>query len=204
MIIGINGKKSSGKNTVYDIIKKYSELTNYPKLIVESSFARLVKESAAASLGIEVATLEKLKNEKEALVSLSLYGINTSQMTVREYLQKYGTEAHRDVFDNDFWVDQLLPLDHTYDDVIYIITDARFLNEINRIKQLANSKNQTEIWKIVRPSLEDKDLHISEKDLPDKYCDRIIINDGTMEDLEKKVISAFIRSQIWYGDKELA
>ena len=30
-------------------------------------------------------------------------------MTFREFLQRYGTEAHRDVFGKDFWLEYTLP-----------------------------------------------------------------------------------------------
>jgi len=32
-------------------------------------------------------------------------------ITGRQALQRYGTEGHRDVFGEDFWVDALLPVD---------------------------------------------------------------------------------------------
>jgi hypothetical protein len=56
--------------------------------------------------------------------------------TFRQFLQRYGTESHRDVFGEDFWVDQTLPTDGYYPGRKIVVTDVRFDNEYNRIKEL--------------------------------------------------------------------
>jgi hypothetical protein len=127
--------------------------------------------------------------------------VPVTNITGRQYLQNLGTEA-RKVFGPDFWVDQVLPqpsyigrshhpntgkvewgVKHLHgDDVdVLVITDLRFENEAQRIKALGGT-----IWEVLRPGTA-SDGHASEQKLPSDLIDREIINDGTLEDLEKVV-----------------
>lgn len=105
----------------------------------------------------------------------------------RTFLQRYGTEAHRDLFGDDFWVDALLPLEikkfhgdearwqknfPTSD--IAVITDVRFENEAERIRDLGG-----QVWRIDRPDLpETEDQHASEQALPISMVDVVVPNYG--------------------------
>jgi hypothetical protein len=63
------------------------------------------------------------------------------------------------------------------------IADCRFQNEVDAIKQ-----NGGIIIKIIRPGLEhENDSHASENIDAVKNFDHVIVNDGTLEDLYKKV-----------------
>jgi hypothetical protein len=46
-----------------------------------------------------------------------------------------------------------------------------------------------ETWEIVRPGLE-SDGHSSENPLPRELVTRVIVNDGTVDDLREKVVAA--------------
>lgn len=150
MIIGLHGRIGAGKN---EAAKRLSLMS--PD-VVEVSFARKLKESAAALLGCTVDDLERWKNEPYRLVAVGvdvndLGFVETTKQTVRSFLQRYGTESHRDVFGDGFWVDAALPMrgthspaplrsvDLDYERALYVVTDVRFPNEAQRVHELGGT-----------------------------------------------------------------
>lgn len=180
MIIGLHGKMGSGKNTAA------LRLAQIAPPVVEVSFAAKLKESAAALIGCTVADLELWKNDPSKCVAVGgLYdGLGFQQtrvFTVREYLQRYGTEAHRDVFGADFWLDAALPVppEHRgkiadwYGDALYVVTDVRFPNEAVRVRELGG------IVVGVRGPETDTGNHASEQVLDcDVWIDNTARDDG--------------------------
>src|SRR6516165_2411699 len=114
MLIGLTGLKGVGKDTVAAIlVKDY----NYER----RAFADPLKKSVAALFDIPFHMVDKLKNDPSIRVTLVKHDYGLDQMrwaghgndlTFREFLQRYGTEAHRDVpeMGHDFWVELLLPV----------------------------------------------------------------------------------------------
>src|SRR3954469_23707179 len=109
MIVALTGFKGSGKDTVAaELIKNHG--------FERRSFADSLKRSAAALFNILPSEWEVLKNDDTAYVSIGHKGepeglashmwSPTRELTVREFLQRYGTESHRDIFGSMFWVDQ--------------------------------------------------------------------------------------------------
>lgn len=168
MIIGLTGRKQAGKNACARLIRLYAG-----REVVEVSFAALLKQSAAAVLGCEVDDLERWKNDPHALVCVGLEVelggfIAARTQTVREFLQRYGTEGHRDLLGPDFWVDAALPSSSDYSGALYVVTDVRFPNEARRVKALGG----TIVRIIGPPEIEDAgDAHASETPLPDELVD---------------------------------
>lgn len=102
-------------------------------------------------------------------------------LTPRLILQLLGTEGGRDVIHPNIWVNATLG-DLTEKDRV-IITDARFLNEVLGIKRKGGI-----VVKIIRPSVKSTSTHPSETSLNNyKDWDYVIINDGSLEELEDKV-----------------
>lgn len=170
-IIGLNGKKGSGKDTAGEYL-----VQNYGYKRV--SFAAPLKVSAAASLGLppDPETFEEWKNDPNAVLILEIDGIEEKRITVREYLQFYGTEGHRSVFGADFWTRQLIEaLDP---EEFYVITDARFVNECSAVRDAGGT-----IVVIEREGTDSTDTHASEEDLPLELVDTVLANNGTIEDL---------------------
>ena len=144
MIVGLHGKMGAGKN------EAAKRLALIAPPVVEVSFARKLKESAAALLDCTVADLELWKNDPDKQVAvggiydaLGFTPFKNKTQTVRSFLQRYGTEAHRDVFGQDFWLDAALPTARNgirgrvaYDDALYVVTDVRFENEAKRVRDL--------------------------------------------------------------------
>lgn len=117
-LIGLNGKARSGKDTTADFIQNWCE--RYNLTTGREAFARRLKESAAHALGVfdnEVEFCNKLKGDYErAFISVRMAtkgdgpNAEVAKISGREFLQYYGTEAHRDVFDQNFWVNAVLPV----------------------------------------------------------------------------------------------
>lgn len=179
MIIGLNGFKGSGKDTVGAyLVEKHG----FERL----SFAAKLKESAAALFGIDPSLWEVLKNDISAVIEIEVNkGVTQTEdviavVTVREFLQRYGTESHRDIFGQDFWVDYALKgVDPNKN---YVFTDARFENELEKIRSLNGYNVQ-----IIRGDVDSSDNHASEVAPPERLIDAIVYNDGTFDELYKQI-----------------
>ena len=119
-------------------------------------------------------------------------------MTVRDFLQKLGTDGLRDGLHENVWVNALMS-DYIPDDVQWadgplggyepgtefpnwIITDTRFPNEAEAIR-----KKDGILIRVERPGVKPVNNHPSEVSL-DKYnFDHTIINNGSVEELAEKV-----------------
>lgn len=197
-LIGLNGFKESGKDTTFELMR---ELESRLQLghVTRAGFADKLKLMAAKALGFTTASDDEciaLMNDfkEDGWIRVHLSNGNTTSLTGREYLQWFGGEA-RGVFGETFWIDQVLPTP-TYLDYgqalegkyprtdILVITDVRYHNEAERVKQLGG-----EIWEIVKPDLQ-SDGHASEQPLPRELIDVMLLNDGTIDDLRQTVASA--------------
>ncbi len=187
MWIGITGKAQSGKDTIFNILKEV-----YGDRCRKFAFADKLKESVCALLDIQRDQLEKLKLDtgvKLHLLDIFYDDYSTSgfvnvmrPINIRTFLQRYGTEAHRDVFGADFWVDQFfkgLP-----DDLgkIFVITDVRFENEAIAIHQIGGW-----VIRVDRPNVVEME-HPSERTLDDSLINITLNNNGNIEDLKLKVL----------------
>lgn len=128
MIIGIVGFIGSGKGTVADILVKKH---NFTKL----SFADTVKDATAAIFGWRRDLLEGDTDESRAWREQKeewwseRFGY---AITPRLALQMMGTEAGRNVFHEDIWLNSLERRMELYENVV--IADVRFPNEIGFIQ----------------------------------------------------------------------
>jgi hypothetical protein len=187
MVIGLSGAKRSGKNTAATFIAEHFHPLGYN--IQELSFAKALKESAAACFGYKgdaIAWADRLKEIGNIYIEYSDGETPFEQVSGREFLQYYGTEAHRDIFGVDFWVDAVLPQGFTHtNSEIFLITDARFPNEAEAIKSPGIGGKVIEI---VRPSIESSDSHASEKPLPRDLIDHTLVNDTDLESFKRNLI----------------
>lgn len=167
MIVGLNGFKGSGKNVAAEHIAKVYGFEHV-------SFAGLLKESAAALFELKPTVWEEWKNDSTMEVLVQRRVPNTIphvRLTVRQFLQRYGTEAHRDIFGENFWVEQLFD---TMDmEKNYVISDARFESELLTIKKYGGININ-----IYRG--ESDDPHPSEATPPEDLIDYWITNNGTL------------------------
>ena len=179
MIVGLTGKKQHGKDTTGAILVNEHGF-------VRVSFADALKQSAAALFGVPVETWDALKNRPDAIVTLNVGayvgGDVLAKLTVREFVQRYGTEAHRDVFGGDFWVNVVRDkvADLVKQDESVVITDVRFAEEAALVVKMGGK-----VINVYRPQVvDDGDGHASEQ-LPE--FDTTLWNGGDMDDLRKAI-----------------
>jgi ABC-type oligopeptide transport system ATPase subunit len=220
MIIGINGKIGSGKDTVGKIIQ-YLQCHNTGEITIQDvisnpehewwleeqskfeikKFAGKLKEIASLLTGIDIEDFEDQEFKKTNLESSwdvkSKYRDRRppTPMTVREFLQKLGTEAMREGLHTNVWVNALFadykpPKMSQYNPSNWIITDMRFPNEMEAVVE----KGGITI-RVVRPGTVTGE-HPSEIALDGHTMHYEIINDGTIEDLVEKVREILIERNI--------
>ncbi len=181
MLIGLNGSKGSGKGTVGEYL-----VENYG--FTRLSFADKLKQSAGLLFGLDPVMWDEWKNDPDITVVIKRVAVPLKEMSARYFLQRYGTESHRNVFGDDFWVDALLKDFDPFDGQNYVITDARFANELKRIRQLGGYNVS-----IRRRRDVSEDSHVSEAPPPPIYIDAWIDNDGTFQRLYNQV-DTFVRT----------
>lgn len=118
------------------------------------------------------------------------------RMSVREFLQKLGTEGLRDGLHKNVWVNALMadykaPKMDQRNPSKWIITDTRFPNEAQAIKDKRGI-----IIRVERPGVDPTNLHESETALDDYPFDYVIVNDGSIKDLEIKVREILIKQKL--------
>lgn len=182
MIIGFCGNLHAGKDTAGAyLIKKYG--------FERRAFADPVKKSIAALFDIPYWEVDKFKNDPEVRVTVDVYdgddvGEIFATFTFRQFIQRYGTEAHRDIpeIGYNFWVDLTLPVGGYYAGRKIVITDCRFTNEVERIQMLDGF-----VIRIIREGMEVPITeHISEQS-QFLNANFTIENNGTIEDLYEQL-----------------
>jgi hypothetical protein len=207
-LIGINGFKTSGKDTTYLLLRQLFTGEDASERVERRAFADSLKIMAARALGFEgsddhlIGMMNDLKEGGDVTTQFRKGEAQDGRpytISGREYLQLFGEKA-RTTFGDTFWVDQVVPLDGWAFSAVWetegrrgpniglpalgCITDVRYENEAARVKQMGGV-----VWEIVRPGLE-SDGHSSEVPLPRRLIDTVIINDGTIEELDDKVREA--------------
>jgi hypothetical protein len=210
-LIGINGKIGVGKDTVGKIIQHLTsewadeEFQDTDMLDVRSNwkikkFAGKLKVVASLLTGIPIEKFEDQEFKKTILGPE--WGKPTKQnplnaidpfkditfvemMSVRDLLQKIGTEAMRNGLHENVWVNALFA-DYT-EDQQWVITDVRFPNEYNAIKEKGGI-----MIRVNRPGYgnsmkELADAHPSEIALDGHEFDYVIENKGSLIELIDKV-----------------
>lgn len=109
---------------------------------------------------------------------------------MRRLLQWYGSEYRRVLYGDDYWI---LRWKRAAQNRKTVCTDIRFENEVDMIRGLGG-----QVWVVRRPSLlSEIPSHVSEclPMRPDSYFDFVLVNDGTIGDLEGKVREAVMACQ---------
>jgi hypothetical protein len=138
--ISISGLAGSGKNTVADYLKTYFREQNYT--INDFSFAGPLKDCLCLWFGWD---RDRLNNDFAYKEGATLDDGSPDPycerlgMTRRMIMQKMGTECMRDGMHKDFWIimaDLGVKLGKIPHSDFYIISDARFLNELEWAKSI--------------------------------------------------------------------
>lgn len=204
MIIGITGRISSGKDTVADYL---CTMHGFKRL----SFAASLKDAISAIFGWDREMLEgTTKGSREWREQVDPWWSERlgKNITPRWILQYWGTEVCRNGFHQDIWVASVEnKLRNTKDDIV--ITDCRFSNEILAIKNAGGitcriERGSKPDWYeyaiaynaafdgreiVFQHKLESLGVHASEYSSVGLPYDFTIENDGTVDDLYRKIKS---------------
>lgn len=178
-IIGITGKIGCGKSTLAKTLTKHG--------YVEYSIAEPLKR-----IGILFGFTQE-----------QLYGTQTQKLEIhpvwgisgREFMQKVGTELFRDQLrlvlpnmriERTVWID-IFKQKYQKAPQNYVISDVRFQDEANLIKELGGI-----IVRVVRDDLIESIAHSSENEMDTIIEDYTILNNGTIENLEKSALQSFL------------
>ena len=168
IIFIVSGKANSGKDTTCELINNFIRLRELKSINLQ--FSSYIKMYASNISGWD----------------------GSEDSKPRTLLQQLGTDIIRKNIDNDFFINRIIgdiKVYSYYFDVI-TISDARFPEELDSISN--NFENVIKI-NIVRPNFENnldntERKHKTEVAL-DNYnnYDYVIVNDGTIEDLNIKI-----------------
>lgn len=166
MIIGLTGRKRSGKSTAARYLVENHEFT-------ELSFAEPLKRMALA-VDPRVGPESDPVRLSEAVGVWGWEEAKDRFPEVRRFLQRLGTEGVRDILGEDLWVEQVhnqlwdLDLNHTS----IVIADVRFENEARLIRDWGGV-----VVEIQRrgDDPEERDPHASERGVTP---DSVIFNPG--------------------------
>jgi len=205
-IIGINGYSGSGKDTVGAIIQYLncenpqtsieeicSDYSEYEYSLDDQSgweirkFAGKLKDIAEHLTGIPVEKFEDQEFKKTNLNSewWTTCDEGYQPMTVREFLQKLGTDALRVGLHDNVWVNALMAdyvKDEDGDLPNWVITDTRFPNEAQAIKDKGGI-----IIRVNRPGIKPINDHPSEIGLDNWKFDYTLVNVSDIFDLKESV-----------------
>lgn len=197
MIIGLTGKAQSGKDTACRIIRKILPQAE------RKAFADPLKESVCALFGLTRQELDAWKLDSKVHVQFVSHVpgmqypmLMNAPLTMRELLQRYGCEAHREIFGEDFWLEVALPSREYYQNKIVVVSDVRFDNEARHIRTLGGI-----VISISRPGMQ-LDVgggHPSEADIDPIFVNYVVVNEGTVDDLEVKLNTLLRKTNIYAG-----
>lgn len=204
-IIGISGFISSGKDTIANfLIEKHA--------FRRDSFAGTLKDAVAAVFGWDREMLEgATKEAREAREQIDQWWaerLGMPNLSPRRVLQEWGTEVCRNGFHDDIWIASLEnKLRHTKDKIV--ISDVRFPNEFKMIKNLGGQcirvkRGIEPEWyhialrantgdKVAQAQLQERGIHASESAWVGLPFDKVIENNGSLEDLYLNVEMLIVR-----------
>lgn len=163
-IIGLSGKKQSGKDTFFRLAKNLLETQGL--VVARYAFA------------------DPLKREVAEVLDIPIHEIEDNKPSYRMMLQWWGTEWRREIQNQpNYWINKMVDFVNMQKGVdVVIITDCRFENEAKCVRDLGGC-----IVRVVRPAVVHDDTHSSEDELPSQLVDLYCPNTGTMAEFETAV-----------------
>ena len=203
-IIGLVGFIGSGKDSVATKLVETG--------CVQESFAGPLKSVCASIFGWDRELLEgQSQKSREFRETIDLYWsgkLGIKGFTPRLALQLIGTDVLRDHFNKDIWLSSLeyRILQKHKNHKCVIISDCRFVNELDFIKKLGGK-----VYHVIRGNIPEwydyavkantgdpkalhimntnyRHIHSSEWDWVGYEFDYVVNNNGTLEDLDSEVI----------------
>jgi dephospho-CoA kinase len=173
MIIGISGYAQSGKDTIANyLVSNYGFVkVSFADPIRKALYALNPKINVGDMLGIRLST---------AVDGLGWETLKANSAEARELLQRFGTEVGREIFGQDFWVNQAMDEARRHEKVVF--SDVRYPNEIEAILEASGAS-----WRVIKEGIEAVNDHSSENALDSHDFNQKIYNTGSKEDLYAKI-----------------
>ena len=188
-IIALSGKKRSGKDTVYQeachLFAEYDLEKNgykdYGTAVGRVGFADPLKHEVSEATGFTTSFIEEHKHDFRAL------------------LQVWGTDFRRRFSGSDYWIkkmDVILKKSAKFYDILFV-TDCRFKNEADFIKDVGGYVVNVERRVQEEPEEDLTHTHVSENDMDDySPFDYVLNNDKTEPELRESIGKMLITLKI--------
>lgn len=185
MIVGITGKKRAGKDTLAGLIAAELDVP-----VTTIAFADPLKEALEIlnptiplNYAIDGMSLRGHTDLQTVIGQVGWEQAKDKYPEVRRLMQTFGSDVIRHLFDQDFWVNELIKNVRDYkmlhgDNAVVIVPDVRFPNE---------AKVTDLLIRVVRDGT-GGDAHASETALDGYPADFTVDNNGTHEDLQKSAV----------------
>lgn len=179
-IVGLAGPARCGKDTIAWMLRNQYDAEQF-------AFAGALKKAASVLLNYPMEFVNG-ENGYDRESIMPEWGFS-----MREFLQKLGTECMREQFREDFWINRIR-VELAHSNLPAVITDVRFENEAAFVRGCGGV-----VWHIERPQDNGLDerakAHASEAGVALREGDQIVINDGTLDDLRESVVALWERSE---------
>lgn len=185
-LIGISGRKRSGKDTIAEYLRLQWGFTRLAFADpIKQHMAELDPIIDADSSGGVWRLSDELENFKTDADPTGWEGAKADD-EVRRLLQVHGNSTRQLIGDN-VWIDATMRQVHPLlaEGKPVVIPDVRYRNEAERVINMGGA-----VIRVERPALNKgtaaTDLHISETDLDEfEHFATVLINDGTIEQLRQ-------------------
>ena len=177
MIIGITGRKGSGKDTAANFILHHPDYKDWARIKFADGLKTMLR-SFLSYTGVDDKTIERMIEGDLKEVPCDRF----CGKTPRFAMQTLGTEWGRQMIGNDLWVEATKARCAQFENCI--ITDVRFENEVEALHEMGGK-----LIKVNRPGLLETDHHLSEVFITHLEADYQIENDGQIIDMRDKVLA---------------
>lgn len=178
-IIGLSGKKQSGKTTASNFLEKMTGG-------VVVSFADGLKNIIGVCFGATDEQLNGTNKQKNTKLECG--------KTARELLQLVGTDWFREL-DGSCWIRAMERKMSRYSPKLFIIPDVRFANEVRFIQVKGGH-----VIRLLRAPFSNKDQHLSETaldDAPETFFDYVLDNRGMNVEEQNMAIWEIVCERKW-------
>lgn len=186
-VILLSGKKETGKSTAAQILKEH--------LFIEQSFAEELKNQLFVFtkyvLDAKDVTYDHFHNQDLKIKPINIPFVD-KEITPRYVMQVYGTEVMRNLFNENYWVDQVISKILRSPEDNHCVVDCRYPNEISRVQSKLTGICNTYTVRINRVTGKN-DTHTSETSLDDYSNWNYIVDNNFDMNLFRLNINSIIK-----------